>query len=180
VKPDVIARATNAQVSALDDVALAARRGQTGGGGDWGKINNIESWRSSLRERARITSTEAVAQSLPAPKQVEAHTAALTQTENSGVTYSASQAERDRVEAGTKRVGDTATDRYPGDMRNHPKRTMATATSTATIKPIVGPNGTTGEYQIVEDHHTASIHPEPGSNSQKKFEKLIKNSILLE
>lgn len=70
-----------------------------------------------------------------------------------GVTYSAEQAERDRVAAGTKRVGDSATDRYTGGMSNHPKSSMATATSTVSIEPVVGPKGTTGEYQIVERHY---------------------------
>lgn len=110
VNSDALAKATNAQLSALDDVALAARRGQTGGKGDWSKINGIEAWRSQIRERARATSNAAVDasiaapnQSLPAPKAImdsdgnkwvngqgdawsvdQSHKAALTQTENSG------------------------------------------------------------------------------------------------
>lgn len=60
VNKDALAKATNAQLAALDDVALAARRGQTGGGGDWGKINGIEAWRSQIKDFARQTSQAAV------------------------------------------------------------------------------------------------------------------------
>lgn len=62
VKKDTLTKATNAQLQKLDDVSRAARQAQTGtGNADWGKINQIEAWRNSIREQARAQTTDVVA-----------------------------------------------------------------------------------------------------------------------